>query len=139
VVAFAVDRVDRESGQRPTDDHSIGAQSVTENMPMEPVLFAVSDAETAAGLLTVTATSSNQTIVPDANLTLLGNGTQRNIAAMPLVGVRGETTITLTVTERTYYLAEGATSVFFSTDILLANPNTTAAPVVTLSRCHASP
>jgi YVTN family beta-propeller protein len=122
----------------------LAPQSVTENMPMEPVLFGVSDAETDAELLTVTATSSNQAIVPDANLTLLGNRAQRSIAAMPLVGVRGETTITLTVsdgdattsesftltvTERTYYLAEGATGAFFSTDILLANPNTTAAPV----------
>jgi hypothetical protein len=122
------------------------AQSVPENMPMEPVMFEVSDIETEAALLTVTATSSNQAIVPDANLTVGGSGATRSIAAMPLVGVRGDTTITLTVsdpggastsesfvltvTERTYYLAEGATGAFFDTDILLANPNTTAAPVV---------
>jgi YVTN family beta-propeller protein len=122
------------------------AQSVPENMPMEPVMFEVSDIETDAALLTVTATSSNQAIVPDANLTVGGSGATRSIAAMPQVGVRGDTTITLTVTdpdgastsesfvltvtERTYYLAEGATGVFFDTDILLANPNAVAAPVV---------
>jgi YVTN family beta-propeller protein len=123
----------------------LAPQSVPENMPMEPVIFGVSDVETDAELLTVTATSSNQAVVPDANLTLGGHGATRSIAAMPLVGVRGETTITLTVSdgdatttesftltvsERTYYLAEGATGAFFDTHILLANPNATAAPVV---------
>jgi hypothetical protein len=42
---------------------------------------------------------------------------------------RGATdTIVITVNELTYYLAEGATSSFFTTDILLANPNDQAAP-----------
>jgi YVTN family beta-propeller protein len=122
----------------------VAPQSVPENMPLDPVTFTVADVESDAANLTVTATSSNQAIVPDANLVLGGSGATRTIAAMPLVGVRGETTITLTVSdgsaststtftltvaERTYYLAEGATGAFFDTDILLANPNATAAPV----------
>jgi hypothetical protein len=37
-------------------------------------------------------------------------------------------TIVITVNELTYYLAEGATSTFFTTDILLANPNDQPAP-----------
>jgi hypothetical protein len=39
--------------------------------------------------------------------------------------------VVLTVTSivKQYYLSEGATGTFFATDILLANPNTTAAPV----------
>ena len=40
------------------------------------------------------------------------------------------TSFTLSVVERTYYLAEGATGSFFDTDILLANPNSVEAPVV---------
>jgi YVTN family beta-propeller protein len=124
---------------------SIGAQSVPENTPLDPIAFTVGDIDNDVDSLTVTATSSNQSVVPDANLVIGGSGASRTIAAMPLVGVRGDTTITLTVSdgtgtattsftlsvvERTYYLAEGATGAFFDTDILLANPNSVATPVV---------
>jgi YVTN family beta-propeller protein/autotransporter-associated beta strand protein len=124
---------------------AIGAQSVPENTPLDPIAFTVGDIDNDVDTLTVTATSSNQSVVPDANLVIGGSGATRTIAAMPAVGVRGDTTITLTVSdgaattttsftlsvvERTYYLAEGATGVFFDTDILLANPNSVEAPVV---------
>jgi autotransporter-associated beta strand protein len=47
------------------------------------------------------------------------------------IGGAGNNDVVLTVTSivQQYYLSEGATGTFFSTDILLANPNTTAAPV----------
>jgi YVTN family beta-propeller protein/autotransporter-associated beta strand protein len=124
---------------------AIGAQSVPENTPLDPIAFTVGDIDNDVDTLTVTATSSNQSVVPDANLVIGGSGANRTIAATPLVGVRGDTTITLTVSdgtdtattsftlsvvERTYYLAEGATGAFFDTDILLANPNSVATPVV---------
>jgi hypothetical protein len=105
----------------------------------------VDDIESDAASLTVTATSSNPSVVPNANLIVGGSGAMRTIAVAPVIGVRGETTVTLTVsdgqrtssttflltlTERTYYLAEGATGPFFDTDILIANPNETEAPIV---------
>ena len=49
--------------------------------------------------------------------------------------------LTVTVDAFTYTMAEGATGSFFDTDILLANPNSVAAPVtsrisrVTARRC----
>jgi YVTN family beta-propeller protein/autotransporter-associated beta strand protein len=124
---------------------AIGAQSVPENTPLAPIAFTVGDIDTDAAELTITASSSNQAVVPDANLTIGGSGATRTIAAMPRTAVRGETIITvtvsdgtdsvsasftLTVTEGAYYLAEGATGAFFDTDILLANPNDAPAPVV---------
>ena len=61
--------------------------------------FNVSDDETAAGSLTVTATSSNTAVVPNAiaNLTLSGTGTSRNLKINP-TGV-GFSDITVTVSD----------------------------------------
>jgi hypothetical protein len=123
---------------------AIAPQTVPENTPLGAVPFLVGDSDGDAAALTVTAISSDQTIVSDANLTIGGSGAERTIAVTPNVAVRGDTTITLTVSDGadsatttftlsvtmgTYYLAEGATGTFFDTDILLANPNTAAAPV----------
>jgi YVTN family beta-propeller protein/autotransporter-associated beta strand protein len=124
----------------------IAPQTVPANTALPAVTFAVADAETEAGLLNVTASSSNQALVPNANLTLGGSGAARTIAAMPAAAARGEATITITVSDgvasastdftltvteaSAYYLAEGATGSFFDTDILIANPNGSPAPVV---------
>ena len=43
---------------------------------------------------------------------------------------RRPTRITVTVTQLTYLLAEGSTGAFFDLDLLIANPNAQAAPVV---------
>jgi autotransporter-associated beta strand protein/YVTN family beta-propeller protein len=124
---------------------SIAPQTVPENTPLAPIAFTVGDTDGDPATLTITATSSNQTLVPDANLAIGGSGAARTIAAMPRTAERGVTTITLTVgdgtdavttsftltvSEGTYYLAEGATGSFFDTDILLANPNSVAASIV---------
>lgn len=63
--------------------------------------FTVSDAETAAGSLVVTATSSNHELLPDGNITLGGSGANRTIRLTPLPGKAGMTTITLTVDDGT--------------------------------------
>ncbi|MEM8529940.1 MAG: hypothetical protein AAGF95_03805 [Chloroflexota bacterium] len=64
-----------------------------------PVLvdFTVNDAESALTDLTVTATSSNQTLVPNADLTLSGNDTNRTLSINPALEETGVTTITLGV------------------------------------------
>ena len=49
-------------------------------------------------------------------------------------------TITVTVNELSYSLAEGATGSFFDLDVLLANPTTTPAPIdVTFLRQAGAP
>ncbi len=112
---------------------AIAPRTIVENTSLAPVAFTVSDVDTNPSTLTVTAASSNQTLVPDANLTtaLCANCAAPNpvwtIAAAPAADQVGMTTITVTVSDGdeqtstsfvltvtavepiSYYLAEGAT------------------------------
>ena len=111
-----------------------------------PLAFTVSDDATPAGSLVVSATSSNQALLPDALLLLGGANAARTLTLTAVPGTSGTTVVTvrafdganfgqqsftLTVLPlASYSLAEGATSGFFGTDLLLANPHASAAPVV---------
>ncbi len=59
------------------------------------VPFIVGKAETTADQLTVSAISSDQSLVPNANLRISGRGTDRVLSATPLAAQTGTTTITL--------------------------------------------
>ena len=52
------------------------------------------------------------------------------VTATDLTGNSTTDTLTVTVTQLTYLLAEGSTGAFFDLDVLIANPNAQAAPVV---------
>ncbi len=66
--------------------------------PTAPIQFTVSSPDgVAAKLLTVTATSQNQGIVPNANIVLGGSADIRTIQLTPLGTVGGSNTITLKV------------------------------------------
>src|SRR4028119_2456798 len=74
------------------------------NDPTDPaknfgVNFTLADAETAADSLTLTATSSNTAVVPNANLALSGTGANRNLKITP-AGV-GYADVTVTVSDGT--------------------------------------
>jgi hypothetical protein len=61
------------------------------------------------------------------------NGPCPGPSAPTLTGLTGNSTtdtLTVTVTQLTYLLAEGSTGSFFDLDVLIANPNAQAAPVV---------
>ena len=83
--------------------------------------FLVNDAETAANLLTVTAVSSNQAVVTNANVVLSGTGAIRNVKIIP-TGV-GYSNITVSVNDGTtttsYVIAYAASSRL--PDIIAAN------------------
>jgi hypothetical protein len=66
-----------------------------------PLPFLVSDVETAANDLTVTATSSNPTLVPNnpANLTLGGSGANRTLTVTPATSQEGTASIEVVVTD----------------------------------------
>ena len=49
--------------------------------------------------LTVTLSSSNTTLVPNANIVLGGSGANRTITITPAAGKTGTTTITVTVSD----------------------------------------
>src|SRR5207248_2179337 len=76
--------------------------------------------QTAPGNLTVTATSSNPSLLPQAGIVLGGIGADRTVALTPAAGQTGTATVTLTVRD-----AAGATALdtFVMT---VPDPNNTA-------------
>lgn len=69
----------------------------TDPAAMTGVDFTIDDTDTPVGSLVVTAASSNQAVVPDANLNLTGSGATRNLKITP-TGT-GYSTITVTVND----------------------------------------
>ncbi|MFZ4543686.1 MAG: hypothetical protein ACOYOA_06525 [Saprospiraceae bacterium] len=61
------------------------------------IVFAISDAETAANMLSVSVSSSNISVAPLSNLILSGTGSLRTLKIIP--GTTGYSTITVTVTD----------------------------------------
>ncbi|NUQ61445.1 MAG: VCBS repeat-containing protein [Pirellulales bacterium] len=80
---------------------AIADQTTGEDVPKGPISFSVSDVETAAASLVVTATSSNQTLLPNANLVLGGSGANRTILLTPAANQSGNATVTVTVSDGT--------------------------------------
>src|SRR5258708_24531043 len=66
---------------------------------VRPIDFTVGDVETPAASLTVSGGSSNQTLMPDANIVLGGTGANRTVTLTPAAGQAGTATITLTVSD----------------------------------------
>jgi surface-anchored protein len=78
---------------------NVSDQSTNEDTPTGAIAFIVGDLETPAGSLVVTATSSNTTLVPNANIVLGGSGANRTVTITPVANLFGNTTITLSVTD----------------------------------------
>ena len=74
----------------------IADQSTNENT-VKNVPFNIGD-DTGSLIATVAATSSNTTLVPNANLVITGSGGSRNLQITPATNQSGTTTITITVT-----------------------------------------
>ena len=69
---------------------------------LHPIAFTIGDAETQPTGLTVSGTSSNATLVPNANITFGGGtGANRNVVITPAAGESGTSTITVTVSDGT--------------------------------------
>ena len=75
---------------------NISDQSTNENT-VKNVGFNIGD-DTGSLIASVTATSSNTTLVPNANLAITGSGGARNLQITPAANQSGTTTITVTVT-----------------------------------------
>ncbi len=63
--------------------------------------FILTDADTAPALLTVTAESSNPTLVPEVNIGFFGSGSNRGVTITPAAGEVGSTIVTLIVSDGT--------------------------------------
>jgi len=76
---------------------SIPNQTINANSATSPLSFTVADAETPGANLTVSATSSNPTLVPNSGLVLVNNGTNYAVTITPATGQAGTALIALTV------------------------------------------
>ncbi|NBV86102.1 MAG: hypothetical protein EBS01_07535 [Verrucomicrobia bacterium] len=81
---------------------SIASEVIAKNAVFGPVVFVVKDAEQQETTLTVTASSSNLTLVPAANITLSGAGYGRMVTVTPAADTTGRASITLTVSDGSY-------------------------------------
>jgi hypothetical protein len=64
-----------------------------------PITVTIGDAETAAGSLNLTAVSSNQTLLPNANIVYGGSGSNRTLTLTPVLGQLGSTIVFVSVTD----------------------------------------
>lgn len=78
---------------------SISSQSVNEDGVLGPVGFSVSDAQTAAGSLVVTASSGNTALISNSAMQVGGSGGNRNITVNPGANQSGKALVTMTVTD----------------------------------------
>src|SRR5207247_818909 len=99
-------------------------RSTNENTPTGAIAFTVGDAETPAANLTVTASSSNTTLVPNANIVLGGSDVNRTVTITPAANQSGTANITLTVTDGN---GATATTTFALTVTLVNQPPTISA------------
>ncbi len=74
-------------------------QATTEDVPVGPVAFTVGDQETPAAALTVTASSSDTTLLPPAGIVLGGAGATRTVTLTPAADRSGEALVTLRVAD----------------------------------------
>lgn len=73
--------------------------TISEDAQAGPLSVTIGDDLTAAAALQVSATSSNTTLIPNANIQLGGSGTARTALITPVGNASGSSTITLTVTD----------------------------------------
>lgn len=96
---------------------TIPAQSTPMNAPTAAIPFTVQDGETTASSLIVSNTTANPTLVPLANISLGGSGTNRTLTITPATGQQGSAAITTYVSDgpntsaTTFTLTVGAPSI----------------------------
>ena len=84
------------AGQRRADDFR-HRQPEHRRTPRPALGFTIGDPETPAASLTLTGASSNQTLVPVANIVFGGSGSSRTVTVTPAANQTGTATITVTV------------------------------------------
>ena len=77
----------------------VADQTTNEDTATPALSFTVGDVETAAASLTLSGTSSNTTLVPNANIVFGGSGASRTVTLTPALNQTGTATITVTVTD----------------------------------------
>lgn len=78
---------------------AIGDQSIGQDTSASGVSFGIADAETDAGALLVTATSSDPLLLPASGIVLAGSGATRTLTLTPAETATGSATVSVTVTD----------------------------------------
>ena len=107
---------------------TIAAQTINANASTGPLSFTVGDAETAAASLTVSASSSNPTLVPTGNIVLGGSGASRTVTVTPAANQAGTATIGISVSDGVNVTAHG-----FSLTVNAVTPPATNSNVLAIS------
>ncbi|HEY9175619.1 MAG TPA: hypothetical protein VI136_25350 [Verrucomicrobiae bacterium] len=105
---------------------AIADQTTATNTVLGPLAFTVNDAETPAGGLTVTPSSSNEGLIPAANISVANlGGPNRSVTITPVPETAGIATITLTVGDGTWSIPTSFTvTVFPKLGVLINEPFT---------------
>ena len=74
-------------------------RETNEDTPIGPIAVSLFDADDAENSLTLTCTSSNTTVVPQASISLGGSGANRTLTITPAAHQSGAAVITLTVSD----------------------------------------
>jgi formylglycine-generating enzyme required for sulfatase activity len=77
----------------------IAAQTITAGNNTGAIAFTIGDAQTAAGSLTLSGSSSNTSLVPNANIVFGGSGANRTVTVTHASSQTGTATITVTVSD----------------------------------------
>ena len=85
-------------GSSPPSISAIGPQTTREDLSAQ-VAFTVADPDTPVTSLVTTATSSNQALLPDANLSIQGSGANRTLTMTPAPDRSGSATVTVSVSD----------------------------------------
>lgn len=93
---------------------SISNQVICSNTPTNSLDFVIADDITAASNLTLTATSSNNTLIPNGNIIFGGSGANRTVTVTPANNQSGTATITVTVTDE----FNASTNTVFTVNVL---------------------
>jgi hypothetical protein len=86
-------------GNSPPTISAIADGTTSEDANTAAIPFTVGDLETIAAVLTLSFTSSNTNLVPNANFLFGGSGSNRTVMLFPATNEFGQTTITVTVTD----------------------------------------
>lgn len=108
-----------QSGNTAPTISDITTQTIGMNTNTGALAFAVGDAQTPAAGLTLSASSSNTTLVPNANIAFGGSGANRTVTVTPATDQAGASTITVTVSDGSLAASDSFTVVVSSQGKLL--------------------
>lgn len=115
---------------------SVADQTISEDTATNAVAFTIFDVDNSVSSLTLSGSSSNTTLVPNANITFGGSGESRTVTVTPAANQNGSATITLSVgdgtaTTTTTFTVRVVTYAPFSDDVLTSRSSIIRAVHVT--------